>query len=70
LEDELFENPEVAKLMNDVFINIKVDREERPDIDATGESIFQALQRISTNRETAPIIGESVLERAFVSFLD
>ena len=33
LVDESFENIEVANLMNDAFINIKVDREERPDID-------------------------------------
>src|SRR5436190_9826320 len=31
---ESFENPEIAALMNDLFVNIKVDREERPDIDA------------------------------------
>ena len=30
---ESFENPEVARLMNEVFVCIKVDREERPDID-------------------------------------
>ena len=30
---ESFEDEEVAKLMNDKFINIKIDREERPDID-------------------------------------
>ena len=30
---ESFENPETAALMNDLFVNIKVDREERPDID-------------------------------------
>ncbi|MFW6043743.1 MAG: thioredoxin domain-containing protein [Marinilabiliaceae bacterium] len=30
---ECFEDPEVAGLMNDHFINIKVDREERPDVD-------------------------------------
>ncbi len=33
MERESFEDPEIAKLMNDNFINIKVDREERPDID-------------------------------------
>jgi uncharacterized protein YyaL (SSP411 family) len=33
MERESFENPGVAALMNDRFINIKVDREERPDID-------------------------------------
>ncbi len=33
MEKESFEDAEVAKLMNEAFINIKVDREERPDID-------------------------------------
>ncbi len=31
---ESFENPDIAALMNELFVNIKVDREERPDIDA------------------------------------
>jgi uncharacterized protein YyaL (SSP411 family) len=31
---ESFENPDIAALMNELFINVKVDREERPDIDA------------------------------------
>ena len=31
---ESFEDPEVAAVMNDLFVNIKVDREERPDLDA------------------------------------
>jgi hypothetical protein len=30
---ESFENEEIAKLMNEYFVNIKVDREERPDLD-------------------------------------
>jgi uncharacterized protein YyaL (SSP411 family) len=34
MERESFENAEVAKLLNDWFVSIKVDREERPDIDA------------------------------------
>ncbi|MFK7832738.1 MAG: thioredoxin domain-containing protein [Winogradskyella sp.] len=33
MEEESFQNDSVAKLMNENFINIKVDREERPDID-------------------------------------
>ena len=33
-ERTLFSDPDIAKLMNDGFVNIKVDREERPDIDA------------------------------------
>src|SRR3546814_10776574 len=31
---ESFENEETAALMNDLFVNVKVDREERPDIDS------------------------------------
>ena len=33
MEHESFENPEIAAKMNDLFINIKVDREERPDLE-------------------------------------
>jgi uncharacterized protein YyaL (SSP411 family) len=33
MERESFENEQIAALMNELFINIKVDREERPDID-------------------------------------
>lgn len=33
MEKESFEDEQVAELMNSEFINIKVDREERPDVD-------------------------------------
>jgi uncharacterized protein YyaL (SSP411 family) len=33
MERESFENDEIARLMNENFVNIKVDREERPDLD-------------------------------------
>jgi len=33
MEEETFEDEAVAKVMNESFINIKVDREERPDVD-------------------------------------
>ncbi|HKP73777.1 MAG TPA: thioredoxin domain-containing protein [Pyrinomonadaceae bacterium] len=33
MERESFENEEIARVMNDNFVNIKVDREERPDLD-------------------------------------
>jgi hypothetical protein len=33
MEHESFENEEIAKVMNENFVNIKVDREERPDLD-------------------------------------
>jgi uncharacterized protein len=34
MEHESFEDDETAQLMNDRFVNVKVDREERPDVDA------------------------------------
>jgi uncharacterized protein YyaL (SSP411 family) len=40
---ESFEAPEVAAAMNELFINIKVDREERPDVDAIYMQALQAL---------------------------
>jgi len=33
LAHESFENEEIAKIMNEYFVNIKIDREERPDVD-------------------------------------
>ena len=33
MERESFSNPEIAQLMNDAFVNIKIDREERPELD-------------------------------------
>jgi uncharacterized protein YyaL (SSP411 family) len=33
MEHESFENPEIAKVMNELFVNVKVDREVRPDVD-------------------------------------
>lgn len=40
---ESFEDPEVAELLNDHFICIKVDREERPDVDSVYMKVCQAL---------------------------
>jgi len=40
---ESFENPEIAALMNELFVNIKVDREERPDLDAIYQSSLAML---------------------------
>ena len=42
MEHESFENERVAEVMNHHFINVKVDREERPDIDATYMAFVQA----------------------------
>ncbi len=43
MERESFEDPEIARLMNDHFVCIKVDREERPDIDALCMEACQAM---------------------------
>ncbi|MDK3157513.1 DUF255 domain-containing protein [Kamptonema cortianum] len=44
MEHESFENPEIAGVMNRLFINIKVDREERPDLD---HIYMQAVQQMT-----------------------
>ncbi len=43
MEHESFENSEVAKVMNNSFISIKVDREERPDVDQTYINAVQLM---------------------------
>ena len=43
MEHESFENEAIAKLMNEHFVNIKVDREERPDLDQIYMSAVQMM---------------------------
>jgi uncharacterized protein len=43
MERESFENPEIAAIMNEHFVCVKVDREERPDIDAIYMEAVQAM---------------------------
>ena len=45
MERESFEDDETARMMNENFVNIKVDREERPDIDSIYMAAVQALTR-------------------------
>jgi len=45
MERESFENNELAALMNEYFVCIKVDREERPDIDQVYMEAVQAMQQ-------------------------
>ena len=51
MEHESFEDSLVASMMNDVFINIKVDREERPDID----NIYMDVTQMITGRGGWPM---------------
>jgi uncharacterized protein len=43
MERESFEDPEIARLMNERFVCVKVDREERPDVDAIYMEAVQAM---------------------------
>src|SRR5215216_3897961 len=45
MERESFEDDETARMMNEHFVNVKVDREERPDIDSVYMAAVQALTR-------------------------
>ncbi len=45
MERESFSDPEVARAMNESFVNIKVDREERPDIDEIYMTATQLMTR-------------------------
>lgn len=51
MAEETFENEEIAQLMNDTFICIKVDREERPDID----HVYMAAAQLFTDSPGWPL---------------
>lgn len=43
MEEESFENEDIAKILNENFVSIKVDREERPDIDKYFQEIYSLM---------------------------
>ena len=45
MERESFEDPDIAALMNELFVSVKVDREERPDLDQIYQTTVQLLGR-------------------------
>ncbi len=51
MEHESFEDPEVARLLNEAFVCIKVDREERPDLD----DVYMAVCQMMTGRGGWPL---------------
>ena len=51
MERQCFEDPKIAELMNQWFVNIKVDREERPDVD----DIYMAATQMMTRRGGWPM---------------
>ncbi|MGI0004619.1 MAG: thioredoxin domain-containing protein, partial [Candidatus Nitrosotenuis sp.] len=51
MEHESFENDDIAKIMNESFVSIKVDREERPDLD----DIYQKVCQLATGQGGWPL---------------
>ncbi len=51
MEHESFESEEVAAIMNEYFINVKVDREERPDVD----QVYMTAVQLMTQRGGWPL---------------
>ena len=73
MEHESFENEEIARVLNDNFVSIKVDREERPDLDQIYMTSVQALSgqggwpmSVFLTTDLKPFTGGTVLD----SFLD
>ncbi|MCD4800602.1 MAG: thioredoxin domain-containing protein, partial [Methanococcoides sp.] len=67
---ESFRNKDVAKMMNDMFVSIKVDREERPDIDSVYMDICQKMNgsggwplTIIMTPEKVPFIAATYIPR-------
>ncbi len=49
MERESFESVEIGRLLNDSFVSIKVDREERPDVDKVYMTFIQVGKNINTS---------------------
>jgi uncharacterized protein len=70
LSRESFDDPEVAKLINDYFVPVLVDREEHPDVDATYLAFVQATTRsagwpmnVILAPDLQPLIGTTYIKR-------
>jgi len=58
MEKESFENKEIAEILNQNFVSIKVDREERPDIDKHFQSVYQLMNGRSGGWPTSIFLTE------------
>ena len=58
---ESFEDEETASLMNKYFLNIKVDREERPDIDYVFQSSYQLFNQTSGGWPLTMFLDENAI---------
>lgn len=71
MEHESFENGDIAQILNDHFVSIKVDREERPDVDRVYMTYLQVsaiaekcsfdfvMNACSSRRPKAEAVGRS-----------
>jgi hypothetical protein len=76
MERESFENEQIAEIMNKYFVNIKVDREERPDVDKIymvfiiigfEHNMFISLPFANTLLTSSPLLASPSL--SFISTL-
>ncbi len=75
---ECFEDPDVAAKMNELFVNVKVDREERPDVDAVYMDAVQAMtgrggwpMTVFMTPDREPFYGGTYFPKeAFVKLMD
>lgn len=58
MEEESFSNPEIAGIMNKYFVSIKVDREERPDIDNIYMNAVMAMTGSGARKKS--MMGQSL----------
>ena len=61
MEEETFSNEDAAKIMNSNFINIKVDREERPDLDNVFQKSLTTLRVFLPYRKAFQKLDETYL---------
>ncbi|WP_281950648.1 thioredoxin domain-containing protein [Nitrosophilus kaiyonis] len=60
MEKESFENEEIAKIINENFVPIKVDKEERPDIDKFYQKVYQIMHNRSGGWPLTIILTEDL----------
>jgi hypothetical protein len=56
LAHESFENDEIAKIMNEYFVNIKIDREERPDVDRMYMTFLQVFFLLRQKKDVLTLL--------------
>lgn len=66
MERESFESEEIAKILNEKFVSVKVDREERPDVD----KVYMTYIQVSVMKYTLIYFREVVLENICISTID